>query len=91
MLQKAAHARCRLQAERAASGQHHGVNAVGDVLRPQHIHFFGAGGGAADVHAAHGPAITQNYGAAGECVIVRHMPHADSCNVRKSFHNLVVW
>ena len=90
MLQIASHPGRRFEAKRAAAGQHDGVHAVGDVRGPQHVDLLGAGGRAADIHAADGAAIAQNHGAAGERVVVRRMSHANARNVCKSFRSCMV-
>ena len=69
----------------------HRMDAVGNVRRPQHIHLLGAGGSTANIDASRRSRFTKNYGATGEGIVVRHVPHPDAWNVRKSFHNLVVW
>ncbi len=83
LFQKTADAGGRLEPEGAAAGQEDGVHDRRNVPRAHGFEFLGAAGAALDRGAGDGAALAQNGGAAGECVEIGNMTHADAVDVGK--------
>ena len=72
--QVAHHAAGRVQAERAAAGQHHGVHFLDHVGRIEQVGLARAGRRAAHVHARRGAGLGDDHRAAGRPPRVRVVP-----------------
>src|SRR5438046_7399861 len=81
-----AYASGRFQTEGAAAGQQDSVHLVADVKWTEGIDLLRPRGRTTNIHAAHGPLLAQDGGAAGDRLIIRDMADANAGDVGKSFH-----
>jgi hypothetical protein len=79
----------RVEAEGGATAEQDGVDLLDDVAGAQEIGFARAGGGAADIDAAHGAGRAEHDGAAGGGATVGPVTHADTGDIRERVSSIV--